>query len=342
MRILLTGSNGYIGKAVLSQLVQKGYSILCIDQQPEGLVPGLEYAQCDITDYARLSSLVKGCEMVVHMAAIPNPFQRTSDEVFRINASGTFNVFRSAAEAGIRRVIQASSINAIGLYYGYREAWVQYFPVDEQHPSETTDAYSFSKQIVEQIGDYFWRREGISSLALRYPAVVSADPQHPWGFSRWNENRLVLRRLCERLLELSPTERLNWLEDARRMFNHLRGQRFLEDRRTYLEMWATDQYMPTEVRVVMNARQNLWALLDMRDAVQAVEKGLVADFEGSYPLFINDHYNWSGIDSNLLIELFYPEVKTIRRPLVGPESLVSIERARSLIGFEPQYSFIKI
>ena len=49
------------------------------------------------------------------------------------------------------------------------------FPIDEDHPTYTTDPYSFSKQVIEDIGAYFWRREGISSVFLRFPAVYDMD-----------------------------------------------------------------------------------------------------------------------------------------------------------------------
>ncbi|MGO8126710.1 NAD-dependent epimerase/dehydratase family protein, partial [Rhizobium ruizarguesonis] len=68
---------------------------------------------------------------------------------------------------------QASSINALGCAYNITDFSPQYFPIDEAHPSYTTDPYSFSKQTVEEIGEYYWRRDGISSVALRFPWVIA-------------------------------------------------------------------------------------------------------------------------------------------------------------------------
>ena len=93
-----------------------------------------------------------------------------------------------------------------------------------------------------------------------------------------------------------------------------------------------------EVRLV-STRANFWALIDARDAAQAFEKSLLADFEGSQPLFVNDSHNSAGVDSEELVRVFFPEVTARRHPLVGNEALVSIERARELIGFEPEHSF---
>ena len=67
-------------------------------------------------------------------------------------------------------------------------------------------------------------------------------------------------------------------------------------------------------------------------------QGLTADFEGDHVLFINDAYNSLAYDSRTLIRLFFPEVKHFKHDLPGTSSLVSIERARALIGFEPECS----
>jgi len=84
-------------------------------------------------------------------------------------------------------------------------------------------------------------------------------------------------------------------------------------------------------------RSDFWASVDARDAAQALEKGLLADYEGSHPLFINNRENAAGIESETLARLFYPEVTARKRPLLGTDTLVSIDKARALIGFEPEY-----
>jgi hypothetical protein len=66
---------------------------------------------------------------------------------------------------------------------------------------------------------------------------------------------------------------------------------------------------------------------------------LTASYEGSHPLHVHDPDNWSGIESETLARLFYPEVAARKRPLVGTETLISIERARRLIGFEPEHPY---
>ena len=89
---------------------------------------------------------------------------------------------------------------------------------------------------------------------------------------------------------------------------------------------------------LMFGRSNFWASIDARDSAQAIEKGLLADYQGSFPLFINDSHNFSGIETETLAGLFFPGVKTRKRPIEGTESLVSIDKARALLGFEPEHS----
>ena len=91
-------------------------------------------------------------------------------------------------------------------------------------------------------------------------------------------------------------------------------------------------------RPLMFGRSNFWTSIDSRDSAQAIERGLLSDYTGSHALFINDSTNFTPLDSEDLLQAFYPEVKARQQPLLGRQTVVSIHKARSLIGFEPQYS----
>src|SRR3954454_2357280 len=113
MRVLITGGTGLIGKATAERLLAKGWQVRVIDKHipPEAILDGVEYAECDILNYADLLKQTQGCDAVIHMAAIRSPVLAPGVDVFEINVAGTFNVFEAAAESGIKRVAQASSIN---------------------------------------------------------------------------------------------------------------------------------------------------------------------------------------------------------------------------------------
>jgi hypothetical protein len=91
-------------------------------------------------------------------------------------------------------------------------------------------------------------------------------------------------------------------------------------------------------RMFAYSRYDLWAWIDERDAAQALVKGLTAEFEGDHVLFVNDRCNSLGYDARRLIRLFFPDLADLRAELPGAASLISIERARRLIGFEPEHS----
>ena len=335
MRILLTGGSGSVGKAVVETLVHCGHEVLVIGRSAGVQLTGARYEVCDINNYARLRELARGQDAIVHLAAVPNPGITTPEELFRINTSGTFNVFQAAAEEGIRRVIQASSINAAGQFYGVKPAILHYLPLDEAHPVFSTDAYSFSKHVIEDIGEFFWRREGISSLAYRLPWVAPAEMHERIG-----PRRAGIQAAVDRLLGLSVDERRAWFETAWATYNEFRATRPYEKLDGYAYRVISE--MPEDQRAkihLMSSRANFFTMLDERDSAQAVEKGLRAPFEGAHALYINDSQNMAGVESSILAELFYPDVKMFKSGLSGCGSLVSIEKARSLIGFEPEFSF---
>ncbi|HET6485851.1 MAG TPA: hypothetical protein VFH83_05500, partial [Spirochaetia bacterium] len=89
---------------------------------------------------------------------------------------------------------------------------------------------------------------------------------------------------------------------------------------------------------LMQWKADFWAAVDARDSALAIEQALVRDYGGSHALFLTDAHNWTGVPSRALARMFYPEVTTWKRPVEGTETLVSIERARSLLGYEPRYS----
>ena len=328
MKILVTGGTGDVGRAAVAQLVSNGHQVTVIGRRAGIAVDGAQYRACDVTDFESLREQAKGMEGIVHLAAIRHPSLAPGQEIFRVNCTGTYNVFSAAADVGIKRIVSASSINAFGYNFGVKGFDLRYFPIDEEHPGYTTDPYSFSKQILEEIGAYFWRRAGISSICLRLPAVYEMANERRGGLV---EFVLHSRTAHSALLALPDTEREERVRGIIARFERLRAERAWEHPVERLGMDLPDAGM-------MFGRSNFWASINALDCAQAIEQGLLAQYSGSYPLYINDSRNFVGIESEALVRLFFPLVRGRRHPLKGTESLVSINRAQALIGFEPKHS----
>jgi len=327
MEILVTGGTGNVGRTTVARLVRHGHKVRVIGRRAGISIESADYRVCDVTDFDRLREQVRGVQARVHLAAIPHPSLGPGQEIFRVNCVGTFNVYQAAADEGIKRIVTASSINALGYNFGIKSFELRYFPIDEEHPSFTTDAYSFSKQVLEETAAYFWRREGISSVCLRLPAVYEIDDRRT-GLKEFVSRS---RHSYQEFLALPHAVQEARVRQLISAFETLRAQRTWEKP---LKRWGMD--LPDAG--LMFGRNNFWTSINAEDSTQAIEKGLLVEYEGSHPIYVNDSHNFVGAKTQTLAGIFYPEVKTWKRPIKGTESLVSIDKARTLIGFEPQHS----
>lgn len=174
MRIAITGGSGGIGRAVGAQALRQGHGVVSIDRMPPTAAPApnMTFVNADICEYDATVRALQGCDALVHMGAIPAPTGRPDHVVHNNNVVGSYNALRAAAEHGITRICQASSVNAIGLSFS-REAHFDYFPVDEGHPTYAEEPYSLSKWICEQQADSFARRhESMRIASMRFHWVV--------------------------------------------------------------------------------------------------------------------------------------------------------------------------
>ena len=334
MRVLLTGGTGNVGVAAVARLVEAGHAVTVIGRSPDKSLPGAAYVRCDINDFDSLLDVTRGHDAVVHLAAIPHPVGYPGREVFRVNDLGTFNVFEAAAEAGISRVVGASSINAVGYYFGDRGPPIGYVPIDELHPVLATDAYSFSKQVMEDIGRYFWERDRISSVMLRLPSVRAHD-KVTGGVPTQRYDTGLLRKLLD-----LPAERRD-AEVARLHAAYARYRRAHRSDKSATNDWWREPdpggwLTPDELHL-MHHTANFFAYVDELDSAEAIVLGLTAGYEGSHPLFINARRNSLGLPLAEIAPLYGPPTPPVRTGRPGDDTVVSIERARELIGFEPKW-----
>ncbi len=333
MRVLITGGAGLVGTPISRRFVELGWDVRVIGIEADCPIAGVDYSQCDILDVAALSKHVEGCYAIVHLAAIPSTRAHPSETIFSVNVAGAYNVFEAAARAGIKRIAQASSINAIGGFWGCDDRRYDYFPINEELPLFTTDAYSFSKQMVEQIAAYFWRRAGISSISFRLPAVWNNAVIQG---NKLRQNHETRRNQLDEFRKFPSAEQKSRLAVAKATALKLRARHIMEY--DAIQSGAFKEEIPADdwlVSAWFGDRFHFWTFIHTDDSTQAFEKAITADFKGAYPLFVNSDINYLRYETEALLSLFYPEVSRRKRPIIGAESPVSIERARDLIGFEP-------
>jgi UDP-glucose 4-epimerase len=205
MNIAITGANGVVGRAVADRALAAGHSVVPIDRS-FGMTPTDRTVELDVTDYPALLEGLDGCDALIHLAAIPGPGRHPDAVVHGNNVVASYNALRAAAEVGIERVCQASSVNAIGGRFSLRPRY-DYFPVDERHACYAEDPYSLSKWICEEQADAIGRRYGSMTIAsLRFHGVVESRTEaivwseHPDGFvdrQLWGyTNRAAAARAC--------------------------------------------------------------------------------------------------------------------------------------------------
>lgn len=175
MKIAITGATGRIGRAISAEALRHGHSVVGIDRvapaEPD-MRENYRFVLADIGDYDALVAAFSGCDALIHMAAIPAPIGYPDHVVHNNNVVGSYNALRAAVEVGIKRIVQASSVNAIGLSFS-RKASFDYFPVDEEHPNHSEEPYSLSKWICEQQADSFARRyDDLRIASMRFHLVV--------------------------------------------------------------------------------------------------------------------------------------------------------------------------
>lgn len=190
-RICVTGASGLAGRAVVADLLEHGYEVLATDVVPPSPLlparwsrPGLTYTQADLTDFGDAFEVIAGVDAVAHMAAIPAPSIFTPARTLNVNNAVNANVFLAAAQAGVERVVWASSETTLGLDFR-RDAPPAYLPLDEDHYPKPTSTYALSKVLGETMAEHVSAWSGIPFVALRFSNVI--DPERYGEFPSFEE-----------------------------------------------------------------------------------------------------------------------------------------------------------
>jgi len=199
MQTLVTGGAGFIGSHLVNWLVQRGHKVRVIDNLSSGkaerlahLQPDVELIIADIRDTRRLAEASARVEVVFHLAAMVSVVQSLDEplEAQDINATGTLRVLEIARQAGVRRVVQASTCAV----YGNNAS----LPITEEAQPQPLSPYAATKLAAEQWGQLYTTLYGLEVVATRFFNVYGPgqDPRSPYA--------AVVPRFIERLATGEP------------------------------------------------------------------------------------------------------------------------------------------
>lgn len=185
MNVVVTGSSGKAGRAIVADLVREGHEVTGVDLTPA--LPGqaeADYLKADLTDLGQCYEVLKGADAVVHMANIPAPGLFPSARTFTENVAMNYNVFTAAVERGLKRVVWASSETTLGLPF---DTPPRYAPVDEEHFPLPESSYALSKVVSEQLAQQFNRWSGIPFIGLRFSNILGPDVYRTFPDTCWQD-----------------------------------------------------------------------------------------------------------------------------------------------------------
>ncbi|SDO76984.1 NAD-dependent epimerase/dehydratase family protein [Actinacidiphila guanduensis] len=214
MRVLVTGAAGHIGRHTAAELLAAGHEVVLTDLLPADEPQALRVHTGDLQDPELVRAAMAGVDAVVHLGAIPHPNVPDPSALFAHNCHTAHRVLEEAGRAGVRRVVAASSMAAVGLAWSPVPLSPAYVPLDEAHPVLVRDPYGLSKLVLEETARAAHRRFGTDTVCLRFPftgngerlarflAACAADPaaqRHDlWGWLHTLDAAAAIRHALER------------------------------------------------------------------------------------------------------------------------------------------------
>ena len=187
-RVLVTGASGRVGRHVVDALAGER-EVTVFDLVPPA--QDVPFIEGDVLHLDAVRKAMEGQDAVIHLAAVDLGVPARPEAYFGTNVMGTWNTVQAAREAGIVKVVLASSISAVGVGEMRPDFPPESLPVDEAHAMKPAHAYGIGKLVVEDVARGFAHGGGISITCLRPVAVVvesnlqrtverAADPAHRW------------------------------------------------------------------------------------------------------------------------------------------------------------------
>lgn len=218
-KVLVTGSDGFIGSHLTEELVKKGCEVKAfvyynsfntwgwLDTLPKNIIQSIEIFQGDIRDPNGVKQAVTGMNAVFHLAAlIAIPFSYHSPDTYvDTNIKGTLNVLQAARECQTERLLVTSTSEVYGT--------AQYVPIDELHPFQGQSPYSATKIGADRLAESFYR-----SFQLPVSIVRPFNTYGPRQSARAVIPTIITQLLSGKeeikLGSLTPTRDFNYVKDT--------------------------------------------------------------------------------------------------------------------------------
>jgi NAD dependent epimerase/dehydratase len=218
-RVLVTGADGFIGSHLTEHLVRAGADVKAfvfynsfnswgwLDTSPADVRDGIEVFAGDIRDQGGVRAAMKGCDIVLHLAALISiPFSYHSPEAFvDTNVKGTLNVVQAARDLGVSRVVSTSTSEVYGT--------ARFVPISEEHPLQGQSPYSATKIGADQIALSFFRAYGSPVVVLR-PFNTYGPRQSARAVIPTIVTQLLTGERRLKLGALSPTRDFSFVADT--------------------------------------------------------------------------------------------------------------------------------
>jgi len=219
MKILVTGADGFIGSHLTEALVRQGHDVKAfvlynsfgswgwLDRCAPDVKGKFEVFAGDIRDPHGVKEAMKGCDVVLHLAAlIAIPYSYHSPDTYvDTNVKGTLNVLQAARELGVKKVVHTSTSEVYGT--------AKFVPITEEHPLLGQSPYSATKIAADQLAYSFYASFGLP--------VVIARPFNTYGprqSARAVIPTIITQIACgQRQIKLgaiSPTRDFNYVQDT--------------------------------------------------------------------------------------------------------------------------------
>ena len=169
LRVLVTGAAGTIG-TVFWNSRHGAFSLRLADLHPAGLAQApCPVFRLDVSDYQACLAACANIDVVLHLAGVPHAGADFDTQLLQPNIVGTHNIFRAAQAQGVKRVIFASSAQAV-------EGYPHDVQIHENMPARPANMYGASKAFGEGVASAFAHQHGMTAIAVRIANLATFTP----------------------------------------------------------------------------------------------------------------------------------------------------------------------